>query len=307
MTRTLRTLAALALGFALAAAPAPVNATEGPADRGEQILANLRQTFPGLAARNVVMGPIAPSPYPGLDQGSFTVDGVQVQNFFVSRDNTALYFLSEAIDVSRSASELAAEAARESAARTAELAAAIAGEPFRGGAAAPVTIVEFSDFQCPYCSRAAQTVHEILARYGDDVKFVFKNFPLDFHPWARPAAIAAECAAAQSGEAFWKLHDGYFGAQQQLTPENVLARSRDYLAGSGIDMAAWSTCAENSGSESYRAAASAVESDLRFGQQHGVTGTPGFFVNGTFVNGAQPIEAFVPLIEAARAAAKPAK
>lgn len=301
--RTFRAIATIACGLTLGSLSlSPARAAEEKVDRGEQILANLRHAFSGLATRSVVMGPIQPSAYGGLDKGSFTVDGKQVQNFLVSTDNTALYLTGDPIDVSRSAAELAAATAKEAAESASELAAATAGRPFRGGAEAAVTIVEFSDFQCPFCSRGAQTAHDILAKYGNDVKFVFADFPLPFHPWAKPAAIAARCAAAQSPDAFWKLHDAYFGDQQAINPSNVMAKTKEYLAGSGLDMAAWSECAENAESKGYKEAVTAIDASIALGQKLGVNGTPGFLVNGTLVSGAQPLEAFVPLIDAAKAA-----
>ncbi len=278
--------------------------------RKAKIRANLLHNYPQLQNANPVMGEIKPSPYGSLDEGSFTMTsqkGSQTQKFLVSSDNTALYMISEPIDVSKSAEELQAatakkeaEEAAEAAARNVELAAMVKDQPFKGNADAPVTIIEYSDFQCPYCSRAADTVAQILAKYPDDVKFVFQHFPLGFHPWAKPAAIAAECAAAQDAGAFWSLHDSFFKNQKALNPGNVMAKSKEFLAGTEVDTEKWSDCAENKESTEYKAASAAVDAAMATGQKHGVTGTPGFFVNGRFLNGAQPLAAFEPLIAAAK-------
>jgi protein-disulfide isomerase len=275
--------------------------------RKDKILANLKVQFPQLDKARVSMGNLAASPYEGLDEGTFLVNG-RPQQFFVSKDDTKLYMVSgEAIDVSRSQEELAAEIAKREEAeakaameRIDKLNEAVAGQPVRGAVEGKVTIVEFSDFQCPYCTRGAATVEQILEKYPNDVKFVFKHFPLGFHPWAKPAAIASHCAANQDDSAFWTLHDKYFADQKQITPQNVIAKSKEYLAGSGIDMAKWSECADNKESEAHQAASAAVDADMALGQSLGVTGTPGFFVNGHFLNGAQPISAFEPLIEQAK-------
>ena len=157
--------------------------------------------------------------------------------------------------------------------------------------------IEWSDFQCPYCARGADVVEEVIEKYPNDVKFIFMHFPLGFHPWAKPAAIAANCAGNQNHEAFWVLHDGYFKDQKQLTPDNVVAKSRDYLKGSEIDMAVWETCAADTNSDEYKAEAQKVDADMALGQEMGVSGTPGFFINGEFLNGAQPVEQFVAIIE----------
>jgi protein-disulfide isomerase len=229
------------------------------------------------------------------------------QKFLVSSDGKKLWLVGEPIDVSRTQAEIevalaerAKAEALEAEKRKVTLAKAIEGVPARGNQNASVTIVEFSDFQCPYCSRGADTMEQVLAKYPDDVKFVFKHFPLGFHNWAKPAAIATHCAAKQSDEAFWVLHDKYFSGQKQINVGNLIAKSKGFLGDAGIDMAQWSTCAEDESSAEYQAASAAVDADMELGKQLGVSGTPGFFVNGEFLNGAQPLTAFAPLIEKAR-------
>jgi protein-disulfide isomerase len=281
---------------------------ENSAERKALILANLKLKFPKLEQMRVIMGDIEPTEFEGLDRGFFTMPGRGDQKFLVSRDNTKLYMISgDAIDVSLDeeqlqarVAEIEAEQARAAAERSAQLAAAVDGVPARGNPDAPVTIIEFSDFQCPYCAKGANTVQRVMDKYPDDVKFIFKHFPLGFHKWAKPAAIASNCAAAQSDDAFWLLHDKYFQEQRNLTVDNVLEKTRQYLAESGIDMAQWSTCAEDTESEAYKATAAAVDADTALGQQLGVSGTPGFFVNGHFLNGAVPINRFESIIEKAK-------
>jgi protein-disulfide isomerase len=287
----------------------PALAQESATDRKDRILANIKLAFPQLKDVALTMGVIGPTEYSDFDEGSFTVGGRQTHRFLVTKDGTKLYLLSgNPIDVSRSQEEIEAELAKlaaaeaeAAAARLSELEAAIANQPYRGPADAPVTIVEFSDFQCPYCSRGAKTVEQIIEKYPSDVKFVFKHFPLGFHPWAKPAAVASHCASLQEAGAFWTLHDQYFENQAQLNPGNILEKSKEYLAGSSIDMKAWSTCAEDATSDEHKAALASVDADIALGGKLGVSGTPGFFVNGAFLNGAQPITAFEPLIEAAKA------
>jgi len=287
----------------------PLFAQEDAGARKEQILANLKLQFPQLEKAQLTMGEISASDFAGLDRGSFTIVGRGDQHFFVTNDNTKLWMIgAQPIDVSKSTDELAAEIAKREAAKAAEAAArvqtlndAIAGEPVRGNPDGSITIVEFSDFQCPYCTRGADTVEQLLEKYPNDVKFVFKHFPLGFHNWAKPAAIAANCAGDQNDEAFWMLHDKYFEDQGQINKDNVLDKSKEYLAGSGLDMAKWSTCAEDNESAEYKAVAAEVDADMALGKSLGVSGTPGFFVNGTFLNGAQPLAAFEPLIQSAKA------
>lgn len=308
MAKMLKILPALAIGLmacnlALGPGSAQADDTNGDA-RKARILSNLKLQFPQLADLSPVMGEIKGSGIAGLDEGSFVVGGRQTQKFLVTGDNKKLWLIgADPIDVSKTDDQIAAEnkerdaaAATEAIKRAADLDAAIQGQPFRGKADAKITVVEFSDFQCPYCARGAQTMEQLVAKYPNDVKFVFKHFPLNFHPWAQPAAVAANCAAAQKPEAFWKLHDAYFANQKDITPQNVMDKSREYLKDSGIDLAKFVACAEDKDTEEYKKTAAAVNADMTLGGRLGVSGTPGYFVNGHFLNGAMPIENFDAII-----------
>ena len=287
----------LLIGSALGCAPA-----QGQADpeRSEQILANLQLRFPQLQEYEVTMGPFEETSIDGLMRGSFTVGGQQTQAFLVTDDNTQLYLIGgDPVDVSMPLDAVEAElaeadaaAAREAATREEQLLTALPELPELGSTDAPVTIVEFSDFQCPYCARGARTVQQIYEKYGDDVRFIFAHYPLPNHDWARPAAIAAECAADQDEDAFWALHDAYFENQRALSTDNLIAQSRTYLADSGLDLDTWQACAADASTEAHQAAAAIVQQTEALGRQFGVTGTPAFFVNGHFVSGAQPLPVF---------------
>lgn len=162
----------------------------------------------------------------------------------------------------------------------------VAGAPSRGPADAPVTIVEFSDFHCPFCRRVQPTLDQLLQKYPDRVRLVYKHFPLDsLHPRARRAAEASWCAQQQ--DRFWPYHDLLY-----KTSADVSDAQLGQLAGQvGLDVSAFEQCL--AGGE----AAAAVEAHVEEGSRYGVSGTPGFFVNGRFLGGAQPLEAFVEIIE----------
>ena len=307
MNRLLLLLTFFALAFGQTACGQ--NASEStPAERKARILANLVFEFPQLGQYRVDIGEIEPTDVDGLSRGTFTINGQQTQQFLVTDDDTQLYMVSaDPVDVSRSADALAAArmereqaAAVETSERSDQLMKATAGFPVRGNPDASVTIVEFSDFQCPYCSRASGTVEELLAKHAEDVRFVYVQFPLGNHPWARPASIAALCAAQQDDDAFWTLHDNYFANQREINPGNVTAKSRTFLADADLDMAQWATCTDDQTSEAHQEAVASLTEGIALGEELGVTGTPGFFVNGRFVNGAQPLEAFDALIEEAK-------
>ena len=150
----------------------------------------------------------------------------------------------------------------------------------RGSDAAPVTILEFSDFQCPFCKRAQDTLEQVMREFPDRVRIVFKDFPLDFHPGARPAALAARCAGA--GGRFWEYHDLLFVAQPDFSREQLVG----YAQRLGLDRAAFAACLDS------RRFAASVDADIAEGRARGVRGTPTFFINGRRLVGAHPIEAF---------------
>jgi protein-disulfide isomerase len=167
--------------------------------------------------------------------------------------------------------------------------------PSKGREDAPVTIVEFSEFQCPYCSRGASTLRQLEAQYGDRLRIVFRHFPLASHHEAPKAAQAALCAGEQ--QKFWEMHDGLFADQSHLRVADLKQRATTL----GLDTARFNDCLDSG------RFASAVEADLADGTRYGVTGTPAFFINGRPLVGAVPYENFTRLIdeELARSAAKP--
>jgi protein-disulfide isomerase len=160
------------------------------------------------------------------------------------------------------------------------------GAPFRGSATALVTIVEFSDFHCPFCRQVGPVVAQVLSRYGDKVKLVHRDFPLDsLHPQARQAAEAARCAGDQGK--FWQYHDRLL----VRASNGSTAELRATASAVGLDMVAFDRCAS---SRTYR---EAVQHDVDEGTRLGVTGTPTFFINGRSIAGTQPIDAFASLID----------
>lgn len=162
----------------------------------------------------------------------------------------------------------------------------------KGPKDAPITIIEYSDFQCPYCSRAYQTLeNEVLKKYGKKVRLVFKHFPLDFHPWAMSAAIAAECAALQKKDAFWTFYDNFFQKQAEINPGNIKSKVLEWAGKAGLDKSKFEKCYDGQETKAK------VEKDRQEGMSVGVSGTPGFFVNGIFLGGAMPAEKFYEIIE----------
>ena len=160
-----------------------------------------------------------------------------------------------------------------------------ADSPWMGAKNAKVTIVEFSDFQCPFCLKAEPTVRKILETYKGDVKVVWRNEPLPFHQNAMPAAKAA-LAAHKQGK-FWEMHKLMFEHQQELSEPKY----EDWAKQIGLDMNRWRRDKESP------ELATAIAADSRYGTQMGADGTPAFFINGRLVSGALPFETFKPMID----------
>ena len=154
-----------------------------------------------------------------------------------------------------------------------------------------VTIVTFSDFQCPYCARVTPTMEQLRKDYGADVRYVFKHNALGFHKDARPAAIAAE-AAGEQGK-FWEMHDKLFANQRDLTEKSFIKWARELK----LDVKRFE---RDLGSA---AIADRVDRHQRQANDLGARGTPAFFINGRFLSGAQPRESFARLIDEEKAAA----
>lgn len=162
-----------------------------------------------------------------------------------------------------------------------------ADDPVLGATDAPITIVEFADFQCPYCQRHAQeTYPQLTAQYGDQIRFVYKDFPLiSIHPQAFPSALAAQCALEQ--DKFWEYHDLLFTGGLELGADTYAA----YAEQLSLDLTEFNACVEE---ERY---ADRVQSDYNFASQLGVSSTPTFFINGIAVIGAQPFSVFAEIID----------
>ena len=166
------------------------------------------------------------------------------------------------------------------------------GAAVKGKEGAPITIVEFSDFQCPFCKRYfEETYPQIWEQYGDKIRYVFHDYPLAFHPHAQKLAEAARCAGDQGK--YWLMHDLIFEKREEWAEKkNIEANVANYAQSLGLHLDDFSDCLD---SGKYT---QAVKDDFALGQEVGVSGTPTFFVNGQKLTGAQPFEAFKTIIEA---------
>lgn len=162
----------------------------------------------------------------------------------------------------------------------------VAGEPFRGSEKAPVTIVKFEDYQCPFCKQVQPTFNDLLSRYNGKVRLVHKDLPLEsLHPQARQAAEAARCAYEQGK--FWEYHDKLYANSPKASSDDMKSYAKDV----GLNVDSFDRCFA---SGKYKAV---VQRDLNEGAQLGLTGTPTFFINGRELSGNQPFEAFEAIID----------
>ena len=162
-------------------------------------------------------------------------------------------------------------------------------DPVLGDKNAPVTIVSFEDYQCPFCGRAFQQTFPLIKKdYIDTgkVKYVYRDFPLSFHPNAEPAAEASECAHEQGK--FWQFHDEIFNNQESLGKDFYISTAKKL----GLNVDKFTQCIDTG---KYK---QEVQNDFAYGSQVGVSGTPTFFINGIQLVGAQPYQAFQQVIEA---------
>lgn len=159
--------------------------------------------------------------------------------------------------------------------------------PYYGDPKAKVTVVEYSDFQCPFCKKGSDVINQIKKKYGKKIKIVYKNFPLPFHIFAKKAAEASLCANEQGMNKFWEMHDQMFANQTTLAVASLKGMAKKI----GLNSKKFNNCLDSGQYEK------AVEKDIAEGKKVGVKSTPTFFINGKIINGAHPIEVFDEVIK----------
>lgn len=170
----------------------------------------------------------------------------------------------------------------------------------KGPAKAPVTIVEFSDFQCPHCKEAAPKIDELLAQ-EPNVHFVFQNFPLPSHDWAQKAAAYADCVGHASNDAFWKFAQKTFDQQANITESNADEKLKAIATESGVNGDQMAVCAAKPETQGR------IEASLSLGKSVHVSGTPTIFINGRAISGGAPVEALKKIVDFQASQAESAK
>jgi protein-disulfide isomerase len=232
----------------------------------EAFVRNLFAWGPDFAVK---LGPLAPSPSPDFYQVPLTVtvhDQTDTGIVFVSKDGKT-FLRGEMFDTSANPYADNLKKLR------------LEGDPSTGPANAKVTVVEFSDFECPHCRELHETLKTVIPEHPE-VRFIFKDYPLiQIHPWAETAAIGARCAYIQNPDAFAKVSDQIFSNQEIISAENVWAKLNDFAAQAGLDRDTFKSCLSS------KEAKDAVDNDRREGESLSVSSTPTLFVNGRPIAG----------------------
>ncbi len=255
------------------AAPAPRSAAAGGPETAIQktIEAYLRNLYAFGSDVQIAVSAPKETPIPGLMETTVDVKiGENTENvkFYVSKDGKYL--------VRGDVSELARDPLAENRALIQMKDAPSLGDP-----KAPVTLVEFSDFECPVCRSLHDVLRGMLPNYPQ-VRVIFKDFPLEMHPWARTAALAGRCAYQQDPAAFWKMYDSIYDNQEIISAENAWVKMGDYAGQAGLNAETFRACMASP------EAAAAVDASRTNGQQLEVNSTPTIFVNGRKLVGADP-------------------
>jgi protein-disulfide isomerase len=250
---------------------APPATSTPPSPIQKSVEAYLRNLYAFGPDVQVTVGPLRESSIPGLMATDIAVkieDNVQAVQFYVSKDGK--YLLRGEL------SDLTKDPMAENRAKL-----QIKDAPVWGDPKATITMVEFSDFECPVCRSLHDVLQGLMANYPQ-VRLVFKDFPLEQHPWARSAAIAGRCAYNQDPKAFWKLYDLIYGNQDIISPENSYAKLTGYASQVGLNADTFKTCLASP------EAATAVEASRTNGLALQVSSTPTIFINGRRIVGADP-------------------
>jgi protein-disulfide isomerase len=254
-----------------------------PADTARLIDRQVRSSYHLPSAVRIEVGPLTPSEFPNYDAVTLTfADGTKRKEypFLLSKDHKTLIRMTK-LDLTRDPNQ--------------ELMNKIdtKGRPTRGNKDAKVVVVNFDDFQCPFCSKMHQTLFpQIYKEYGDRVLFVYKDFPLtEIHPWATHAAVNANCLAQQNNEAYWDFADYIHSNQRQVNGEHGLEAQTaaldkiTLLQGQqhNLDTTTLQACIKAQKDDS-------IQASMKEGEEVGVSATPVLFVNGEEVEGALPID-----------------
>ena len=258
------------------------SAQSAPPDLTQKIERQVRATYSIPASVKISVGPLRPSDFAGYDALTLSMDGdgkKQTYDFLLSKDGKTLARMTK-LDLTK---DPYVEIMKK---------IDLAGRPTRGNKDAKVIVVNYDDFECPFCSRMHQTLFPaIFKEYGDRVQFVYKDYPLsEIHPWATHAAVDANCLAAQNNDAYWDFADYIHASQREIGSEKgregqFAALDRVTLEQGqkhNLDLAKLQSCVKAQNDDT-------IKASVHEGDGVGVTATPTLFINGERMDGALPI------------------
>jgi len=263
-----------------------------PPDQVVRIERQVRTYYSVPAGVKITVGPLRPSDFPNYDALTVNMDGQGKKadyEFLLSKDGKTLLRMTK-LDLTK---DPYAENAKK---------ISVGDRPVRGNKDAKVVVVNYDDFQCPFCSRMHQTLFpEMLKEYGDRVEFVYKDYPLaEIHPWATHAAVDANCLAAQNGDAYWDLVDYLHANQREISGEK--ARDLQFAAvdrlttlqgqNHNLDQTKLQSCIKAQNDD-------AIKASMHEADSLGVSATPTMFVNGQEIDGVVSASEFRTVLDAA--------
>jgi protein-disulfide isomerase len=275
MRFSLSNAAGRALGMLLACQALTLAAATTPALDKTKIANYLRYAEGWIEGVEVTVGDLKPCPIPGFSELDIDLSYQKIKLervYYVSADGKSI--------VSGNLYNL-----NDSPFRTTLAKLQLLGAPSKGPENAAVTIVVFGDLQCPYCRTETKLLNnEIMKKYPQDVRVIYKDFPLDGHDWARKAAIGGHCVAQQDAEAFWAYEDYMYSHQGDINADNLDAAMLTFAKGQNLDALRLTTCVQN------QATAPIVDESLKQGRSLGIDKTPALFINGRMMLGELPLE-----------------
>ena len=258
------------------------SAQSAPSEQALRIERRVRVYYSIPASVKITVGPLRPSEFPNYDALTINIEGPSKKvdyDFLLSKDRKTL--------IRTTRMDLTTDPYVETMRKI-----NVSGRPIRGNKSAKVVVVNYDDFECPFCSRMHQTLFPgLLKEYGDRVEFVYKDYPLsEIHPWAMHAAVDANCLAAQNNDAYWDLADYIHANQHEVSGEKT--REAQFAALDrlttqqgqkyNLDAAKLQACIKTQDE-------SAVKASMREGDSVGVQATPTLFINGAEMDGALPV------------------
>jgi protein-disulfide isomerase len=282
---SLAAIAVLAAGLVVATnarrAYAGTSVTASASIRDANLKALLQKRLLIPDAKSISLGAPAPGPFPGVASRTVTIASqegqkAEIEVFYDESGTRGIIAQRYAVFDSAHPWEKADVGQLD-----------LKDRPSMGPANAPITIIEFADFECPYCAHAFGEIDTAVNNtYKGKVRLVWKNFPLNMHPWAQQAAVAAECAKQQNPQAFWGFARDLYRDQTEITPQNLRQHIDDYTKSIGLDDKAMDACILGKSADAY------VQQDSKDGNAVHINSTPTFIVNGVPVVGLPSSQTF---------------